>query len=55
VPLDDAERTFNMGIGMSVVVAADDADAVARQLSEAGEGVSAIGSIESGGEPVVMV
>lgn len=54
VPRDDAERTFNMGIGMIVVVARDDADAVARHLTDVGEGVSVIGAIESGSEPVVM-
>ena len=55
VPLDDAERTFNMGIGMVVVVDADEADAVASQLRQSGEGVSMIGTIEAGTEPVVMV
>ena len=54
VPQDDADRTFNMGIGMIAVVAAEDADALAAQLREAGEGVSMIGTIEPGGEPVVM-
>jgi phosphoribosylformylglycinamidine cyclo-ligase len=55
VPLDDAERTFNMGIGMIAVVAPDDADEVAHQLRSAGEGVSVIGAIESGSDPVVML
>ena len=55
VPLDDAERTFNMGIGMIAVVGTSDADAVANALREAGEGVSIIGSVEAGDEPVVMV
>jgi phosphoribosylformylglycinamidine cyclo-ligase len=55
VPRHDAERTFNMGIGMIAVVAADDADAIAAQLRSAGEGVSVIGTIERGNELVVMV
>jgi phosphoribosylformylglycinamidine cyclo-ligase len=55
VPLDDAERTFNMGIGMIAVVAAEEADAIANKLREAGEGVSMIGVVEAGDEPVVMI
>ena len=55
VPQDDADRTFNMGIGMIAVVAADEADAIAAQLRDAGEGVSMIGTITKGSEPVVMV
>jgi phosphoribosylformylglycinamidine cyclo-ligase len=54
VPQDDADRTFNMGIGMIAVVAADDADAIASALRAAGEGVSMIGTVETGEEPVVM-
>jgi phosphoribosylaminoimidazole (AIR) synthetase len=44
-----------MGIGMVVIVAAEDADGIAKQLHAAGEGVSTIGSIENGLEPVLMV
>lgn len=55
VPLEDAERTFNMGIGMIAIVAPDDADAIAHALREAGEGVATIGTIETGEEPVVMI
>jgi phosphoribosylformylglycinamidine cyclo-ligase len=55
VPRDDAERTFNMSIGMIVVVAADEADAVSQILRAAGEQVALIGTIETGEEPVVMV
>lgn len=54
VPQDDAERTFNMGIGMIAVVAADEADGIASKLRESGEGVSMIGTVEAGDEPVVM-
>ncbi len=50
-------RTFNCGIGMAVVVAADAADAAAAVLAEAGETVSVIGRIEptvgDGGRVVV--
>ncbi|GGB43208.1 phosphoribosylformylglycinamidine cyclo-ligase [Roseibium aquae] len=38
-------RTFNCGIGMAVVVAADSADAVAAALTEAGESVMVLGQI----------
>ena len=55
VPREDAERTFNMGIGMIAVVAAEEADVVSQALRAAGEGVSMIGTIETGEEPVVMI
>jgi phosphoribosylformylglycinamidine cyclo-ligase len=38
-------RTFNCGIGMVVVVSAQDADAAIKQLQTAGETVSRIGLI----------
>ena len=41
-------RTFNCGIGMAVVVAADDADAVTAALTGAGETVHRIGHIADG-------
>jgi phosphoribosylformylglycinamidine cyclo-ligase len=41
-------RTFNCGIGMAVVVAADDADDVAAMLEGAGETVLRIGEIVAG-------
>jgi phosphoribosylformylglycinamidine cyclo-ligase len=41
-------RTFNCGIGMVAIVAADDADAVVSRLKESGEKALAIGRIESG-------
>ncbi len=46
----DAEmhRTFNCGIGMVLVVAANDADAVMQHLTSAGETVWRIGRIEAG-------
>jgi phosphoribosylformylglycinamidine cyclo-ligase len=45
---EEMARTFNCGIGMAVVVAADQADAVAAALTEAGETVHTIGRIDAG-------
>ncbi|MEO0620213.1 MAG: phosphoribosylformylglycinamidine cyclo-ligase [Pseudomonadota bacterium] len=52
--VSDAEmlRTFNCGIGMVAVVAADTADRVARVLEQCGETVFRIGSLEAGEEGV---
>jgi phosphoribosylformylglycinamidine cyclo-ligase len=56
--IDDAEmnRTFNHGIGMVVVIAADQAEACADTLREFGEKVYALGHIQARGDrPPVMV
>ena len=45
---EELARTFNCGIGMVVIVAAEDADAVMASLSAAGEQVHAIGRIDGG-------
>ena len=45
---EEMARTFNCGIGIAVVVAADQAQAVAATLTEAGETVVTIGRIEAG-------
>ena len=45
---EELARTFNCGIGMVVVVAADEADTVAAALAQAGETVHRIGRIETG-------
>ena len=41
-------RTFNCGIGMAVVVAADMAEAIAAELESAGETVFHIGTVQPG-------
>jgi len=41
-------RTFNCGIGMAVIVAADEAEALSGELTVAGETVHRIGAIGSG-------
>ena len=45
---EEMARTFNCGIGMAVVVAADQAEAVAAALTDAGETVHTIGRIDAG-------
>jgi phosphoribosylformylglycinamidine cyclo-ligase len=49
VPVDDAYRTFNMGMGLILAVAADVAAAALEQLRAAGEtGVAVIGTLATG-------
>jgi phosphoribosylformylglycinamidine cyclo-ligase len=45
---EEMARTFNCGIGMAALVAAEDAEAVTAELSRAGEGVFTIGRIAPG-------
>jgi phosphoribosylformylglycinamidine cyclo-ligase len=45
---EEMARTFNCGIGMAVIVAADEAEAVANALRAANERVETIGAIEKG-------
>ena len=45
---EEMARTFNCGIGMAVMVSADDAASVAADLEAAGETVFTIGRIEAG-------
>ena len=52
VPVDDMMRTFNMGIGLILVVARGDADRVMTDLAAAGEGARILGEIVPG-EPRV--
>ncbi len=57
VELREMHRTFNCGIGMVLVVAADDAERAAAFLAERGETVYRIGRIEqrSEGQPQTVV
>jgi phosphoribosylformylglycinamidine cyclo-ligase len=49
VPDDDMLRTFNMGIGLILVVGAEDSEPVLRDLRAAGEqGAVVIGTVEAG-------
>ncbi|MGE0154096.1 MAG: phosphoribosylformylglycinamidine cyclo-ligase [Reyranellaceae bacterium] len=56
VPAHDMSRTFNCGIGMVLVCAADDAERLSEVLRRQGESVAAIGRIEAAeGEPACVV
>ncbi len=50
----DMFNTFNMGVGMSIVVARDDADRALAVLREAGEDAYPIGEIQSGEEKIKL-
>ena len=54
VPERDMFNTFNMGVGMSVVVAAEDADEAVRVLKAAGEDAYVIGEIVRSDDGVVI-
>jgi phosphoribosylformylglycinamidine cyclo-ligase len=47
-------RTFNMGIGMIMIVSRDDADAVLADLKGRGEAAYAIGTVVSSDTPVTL-
>jgi phosphoribosylformylglycinamidine cyclo-ligase len=51
---EEMDRTFNMGIGMIAVVAAEDESDVRLRLTDAGETVWTIGSVDAGERGVVM-
>jgi len=55
VPMHDLYRTFNCGIGMVVVVARDQADAVADHLRKGGETVFTLGEITPRGAEAVVI
>ena len=50
----DMFNTFNMGVGMSVVVAAEDAEKALNILRDAGEDAYVIGEIIKSDEKVVI-
>ena len=54
IPERDMFNTFNMGVGMSVVVAPEDADRALALLREQGEDAYVMGEIVEGGERVVL-
>ena len=54
IPERDMFNTFNMGVGMSVVVAKEDADAALAVLREQGEDAYVLGEITGGPDKVVL-
>ena len=55
IPLEEARRAFNLGIGMIVVTAPADTAALSRDLTRAGETCFEIGVVESGERGVEWV
>ena len=55
VPESEMYRTFNMGIGMILVVPPDQAPMIAHRLNEAGESAYIIGNVHRGGHEVQIV
>ena len=54
IPERDMFNTFNMGVGMSLVVQKDSADAAVSILSAAGEDAYIIGEITEGDEKIIL-
>jgi len=54
VELTEMYRTFNCGIGMVLVVAADDADAITESINKNGDNAWRLGAIESGDKEQVI-
>ena len=54
IPERDMFNTFNMGVGMSVVVAKEDADLALAILREHGEDAYLLGEIVEGGDKIVL-
>ncbi len=55
VPEEDMFRTFNMGIGMAIVISSGAAESLKSELEKSGETVYMIGKIEEGEGKVRMV
>ena len=54
VPERDLYNTFNMGVGMSIVVAREDADRALNVLRVAGEDAYVLGELTASGEGVIL-
>lgn len=54
IPQRDMFNTFNMGVGMSVVVPADQVDTALQILTAHGEDAYVIGTVEKGEEKVIL-
>ncbi len=51
---EEMYRTFNMGLGMAVILSPDDVDRWTNALTDAGQQCVVFGSIETGSEPVKL-
>ena len=54
IPERDMFNTFNMGVGMVLVVSSDTADMALRCLKEAGENAYVIGEIDNGEDKIIL-
>ena len=54
IPEHDMFNTFNMGVGMMVCVAQEDADKAVRILNEAGENAYVLGELVASDEGVIL-
>jgi phosphoribosylformylglycinamidine cyclo-ligase len=54
IPERDMFNTFNMGVGMTVVVAPEDAEKAVSILKENGEDAYILGTVTEGGEGVIL-
>ena len=54
IPERDMYNTYNMGVGMSIVVPEAEADKALAILKEQGEDAYIIGKIEAGAEKVIL-
>ena len=54
IPVEDMYSTFNMGVGMMIIVSAEDADTAIETLKAAGEDAYIVGRIEDGEKGVEL-
>jgi len=54
IPVEDMYSTFNMGVGMMIIVSAEDADTAIKTLKAAGEDAYIVGRIEDGEKGVEL-
>jgi phosphoribosylformylglycinamidine cyclo-ligase len=55
IPDQEMYRTFNMGVGMVLIVEKDSAEAVVKHLSASGERAAVIGELQPGSQDLVIV
>ena len=54
IPVEDMYSTFNMGVGMMIIVSADDVETALEVLKAAGEDAYVIGTVENGEKGVEL-